>query len=468
MTIETKPTVGLLPLYLALYDDLLPACREGFAGYPERIAAGLEAREIAVRQAPICCVADEFAAAVRRFEADGVDAIVTLHLAYSPSLEAIEVLCGTSLPIVMLDATMDAEFGVNVSPDRIMYNHGIHGVMDLAAMLRRRGRSYEIVAGHDSDPLTLDRAAGYARAALAARALHATRALRVGPIFEGMGDFLVDEAVLDATLGIGVRHVDLDVLDAAIRTVADDAVALELASDRERYFCELPADVHQRSVRVGLGLRRLLDEGGHDAFSVNFQAFDRTDHPANTMPFLEISKAMGRGVGYAGEGDVLTAALVGALARAFGEVTFTEIFCADWSGGKLFLSHMGEISPSVAGDRPRVFEKPLPFIGGHAPAVLTCAVKPGPAVFVNLAPGPNDSFSLIVAPVEVLAEDASMDPAMRDTVRVWVRPRCKLSDFLEAYSRAGGTHHSALVLGDRVEAVAAFGRMLGVETCVIE
>ena len=220
-------------------------------------------------------------------------------------------------------------------------------------------------------------------------------------------------------------------------------------------------------MRVGLGLRRLLADGGHDAFSLNFQALDRADRPANTMPFLEISKAMGRGIGYAGEGDVLTAALVGALARAFGEVTFTEAFCADWSGGNLFLSHMGEISPSVAGDRPRVIEKPLPFIGGHAPAVLTCGVKPGPAVFVNLAPGPADSFSLIVAPVKVLAEDASLDPAMRDTIRAWVRPRCKLTDFLEAYSRAGGTHHSALVLGDRAEAVEAFGRMLGVETRVI-
>jgi len=468
MTNDAQPTVGLLPMYLALYDELLPDLRDEFAGYLERIAAGLEARGVAVRQAPICCVADEFSAAVRRFEADGIDAIVTLHLAYSPSLEAIEALCGTSLPIVILDATMDAKFGIEVSPDRLMYNHGIHGVMDLACMLRRRGRSFEIVAGHDSDPLTLDRAAGYARAALAARALHGVRALRVGPIFEGMGDFLVDEAVLDATLGIRVRHVELDALDAAIGTVTDDAVALELERDRDRFLCELPADVHERSVRVGLGLRGLLAEGGHGAFSVNFQAFDRADRPANTMPFLEISKAMGRGIGYAGEGDVLTAALVGALARGFGEVTFSEIFCADWSGGNLFLSHMGEISPSVAGDRPRVFEKPLPFIGGHAPAVLSCAMKPGPAVFVNLAPGPDDSFSLIVAPVEVLAENASLEPAMRDTVRAWIRPSCKVSDFLEAYSRAGGTHHSALVLGDRAKAIAAFGRMLGVETCVID
>jgi L-arabinose isomerase len=220
-------------------------------------------------------------------------------------------------------------------------------------------------------------------------------------------------------------------------------------------------------VRVGLGLRRLLDEGGYHGVSVNFQAFDRPDRPANTMPFLEISKAMARGVGYAGEGDVLTAALVGALARAFGAVTFTEVFCADWAGGTLFLSHMGEISPAVAGDTPRVIAKPFRFGGALDPAVLTCAVKPGPAAFVNLAPGPDDSFSLLVAPVAVMAETAALEPAMRDVVRAWVRPRCGVAEFLEAYSRAGGTHHSALVLGDRAEAVAAFGRMLGIEVRVI-
>jgi L-arabinose isomerase len=83
-------------------------------------------------------------------------------------------------------------------------------------------------------------------------------------------------------------------------------------------------------------------------------------------------------------------------------------------------------------------------------------------VFVNLAPGPDDTFALIVAPVEVLAEDASLDPAMRDVVRTWVRPRIPVAQFLEAYSRAGGTHHSALVLGDRAEAIAAFGRQCGI------
>ncbi|MFT5128379.1 MAG: L-arabinose isomerase [Rhodothermales bacterium] len=487
---DSQPTVGLLPLYVALYDELLPELRHDFADFLEDIAAGFEARGHAVHRAPICCVAGEFARAIQQFEDEGVDLIVTLHLSYSPSLEAADALCETSLPILMLDTSMDAAFGVDVSADRIMYNHGVHGVMDLASVLRRRGRAYDIVAGHYQDlPVRLGTCVtrevppqpaagpkgGDARAVVAARALRSTRALRVGPVFPGMGDFMVDEAVLETALGITVTQIDLNVLDEAVGAVSDNAVATELSSDHGNYDCALSVESHERATRVGLGLRHLLEDGKFTAFSVNFQAFDRADRPACTMPFLEISKAMGRGVGYAGEGDVLTAALVGALAQAFDAVTFTEIFCADWTGGSLFLSHMGEISPSVAGDTPRVFEKPMPFIGGHAPAVLTCAMKPGPAVLVNLAPGPNDRFSLIVAPVEVLSEDATLDPAMRDVIRGWVRPACAeregdrrgVSDFLEAFSRAGGTHHSALVLGDQLEALQAFGHMCGCEVVTI-
>ena len=278
-----------------------------------------------------------------------------------------------------------------------------------------------------------------------------------------MGDFAVPEEVLAGKLGIEVRQVGLEALDRAVERVTADDVTREVARDRERYACELPEEAHRRSVRAGLGLRSLLEQDSYLGVSVNFQAFDRADRPADTMPFLEISKAMGRGMGYGGEGDVLTAALVGALARAFGEVTFTEVFCPDWAGDRLFLSHMGEISPAVAVGTPRVVCKPS-FTGGSLdPAVLTCAVKPGPAVFVNLAPGPDDSFTLIVAPVDVQAEDGTLDPAMRDAVRIWVRPRLGAAPFLEAYSRAGGTHHSALVLGERADEVAAFGRMCGLD-----
>lgn len=461
MICPQTPRVGILPCYLKLYDDLLPECRAGFDGFLERIAAALVVRGIAVQTAPVCRVTAEFDRAVTDLEGAGVDALLTVHLAYSPSLEAIDALFRTPLPLILLDTTMDADFGLHVSPERIMYNHGVHGVMDFASLLRRRKRSFEIVAGHVDDAGLLDTAADLARAATAARALRTSRVLRVGEAFAGMGDFAVAEDVLAAKLGIEVEQIDMNALDTAVLGVRDDAVSEEVARDGDCFACALPAEVHARSVRVGLGLRRLLEDGGYQAMSVNFQAFDSAERPANTVPFLEIAKAMGRGIGYAGEGDVLTAALVGALARAFGAVTFTEVFCADWAGNTIFLSHMGEISPTVAANTPRIFEKPFPFGEALNPAVMTCAVQPGPAVFVNLAPDSDDTFTLIVAPVDVLAEDATLDPAMRDVVRAWVRPQVPVARFLEDYSRAGGTHHSALVLGDRADAIAAFGRMCG-------
>lgn len=466
MTIKREIRVAILPLYLKLYDDLDAERRKDFYDFMNRIAAGLEAHSLNVTIAPVCRIAPEFTAAVADMEGKA-DAIITLHLAYSPSLEAIDALCNTALPIIMLSTTMEADFGLSVRASHIMTNHGVHGVMDLACMFRRRGRHFEIVAGHFSDPQLLARTAALARAAFAVGQFRNSRALRVAPAFAGMGDFCVPESLLAERFGITVREVTVAELDAAIVGVEDDLVSAELAADRELYACEIAEEDHVRSIRVGLGLRRLIDDGDFGAVSVNFQAFDGTERPAVTMPFLEISKGMARGIGYGGEGDILTASLVGALARSFRSVTFTEIFCADWAGDSLFLSHMGEVSPSVLAEKPRLFAKPFFIPDVPPPAVITGTARPGPAVFVNLAPGPDNSFTLIVAPVEVLQEDDSLDPTMLNSVRIWIRPRIPVASFLEEYSRNGGTHHSALVLGKVAETIAAFGRQAGFDVVII-
>jgi len=454
--VSGKPRAGLLPLYLKLYDEAAPEALAVLEKFLAEVAKGLSERGLEVETAPVCRLEAEFESAVAKLEKVGVDAIVTLHLAYSPSLESAGPLSKTALPIVILDATPDAGFGPDVDPARIMYNHGIHGVQDMANMLLRRGKPFEIVAGHAGSSDVLDRATDLVRAARAARCLRNTRALRVGEAFKGMGDFSVPEDKLASLLGISVAQIEAGELAASVEKVPAEAISAELASDRKAFAVEVNEEVHRRSARLGLGLRALLEEGGYGAFSMNFLAFDSPDA---TVPFLEASKAMARGTGYAGEGDVLTAALVGALLSAWEKTTFTEIFCPDWRGDSLFLSHMGEINPAVAASRPLVCEKPFPYTKAQNPAVLVCAPAPGPAVFANLAPGPEDSFRLIVAPVELLGDGTH--PEMRTKIRGWMRPARPVAGFLEEFSRLGGTHHSALVLGRHAEAVAAFARMAG-------
>ncbi len=439
----------------------MTSCRNLAAVAGKFTAAGIE-----VCEAPICRVQDEFRRAVQDFEQQDVDMIVSLHLAYSPSLEAADVLSGTPLPLLILDTTMDADFGPQVDPARIMYNHGVHGVQDFANLLLRRGKAFRIVAGHVDEPELFVRAAAAARGAFAAHLLHRAKALRIGHAFQGMADFAVDPEVLERVLGIVAHEIAPAELAAAVKGVKDAQVKAEMAADQKAFKASLDAAVHERSVRLGLGLRQYLERGGYTAFSANFQAFDKADGPICTVPFLEASKAMARGIGYAGEGDVLTASLAGALIRAFGRATFTEIFCPDWRGNTLFLSHMGEINPAVVAGKPLLLEKDYPFSPAQNPAFITGAPAPGPGVLVNLAPLADDAFRLLLAPVEVLADSKSRKLAQ--CVRGWIRPACgSTAEFLENYSIYGGTHHSVLVLGEHTEGLAAFAEFANLECCVI-
>lgn len=462
---KRNPKIGLLPLYLKLYDDALPEKKAEFIPLIDNVVQGFEGRGIDVARAEICRTADEFQMAVGQFEDADIDCIVTLHLAYSPSLECIDALAGTELPILILDATMDEKFGTDVEPDRIMYNHGIHGVMDMACMLRRRSKKFRIVAGYIGDAVVLDRAASTIRAARAATCMAGTKVLRIGDSFKGMGDFYVEAEILKNVLGIDVDQIDTDQLAASVATVTDDEVEQELAADKDRFVCEVPEDIHRRSLRVCLGVRKILEAGQYNAFSMNFLAFSADSGPVDTVPFLEACKGMARGLGYAGEGDVLTASLVGALAQGFGDTTFTEIFCPDWSGNSLFLSHMGEINPALAADQPHLIEYEFPFTPARNPTKLTCCLKAGPATFVDIVPGPDDTFSLVVARVEILGDTTVEE--MKKSIRAWIRPEIPVEQFLERYSQHGGTHHSALVLGDQIEGIQALADFMGMQCNVI-
>lgn len=247
--------------------------------------------------------------------------------------------------------------------------------------------------------------------------------------------------------------------------VKNTDVQAEIQSDARLYDVQAGGEVHRRTVAVSLALRRLIEEGEYGAFSINFLAFDSPRSPVNVVPFLEASKSMARGLGYAGEGDVLTACLVGALNAGFGLTTFTEIFCPDWKGGSIFLSHMGEMNPKIAATKPAIVELDFPYTEALNPAIAVAAFAPGPATLVNLASGPHEKFGLIASEVEVLGD--ATNPEMRKSVRAWIRTKQPLPEFLERYSRNGGTHHSALVYGNRARAIQAFASFAGLDLIVL-
>jgi L-arabinose isomerase len=461
-----RPRIGLLPLYIALYDRVAAASRPRMERFYAEIAAALERQGLDVRRAPVCRLRPEFERAVRAFERAGADALVTLHLAYSPSLESAAALAATPLPLIVLDTTPAFQFGPGQGPDEVMFNHGIHGVQDMCNLLLRNGKPFAIEAGHWQRSDVFRRVAAHARGAVAARAMRRARVGLIGRPFAGMGDFAVPFPVLRRTIGLTVVRAQPARFRAILGRLTPREVEAEAADSRRRFRVRRQdAAALRLTSRAALAVRRWAEAERLTAFTFNFlESGPGAGLP--TEPFLEASKAMARGMGYAGEGDVLTAALVGALAAAYPDTTFTEMFCPDWRGDRVFLSHMGEVNVNLLAEaRPRLSERTFSWPEGKRPLAAVGCLRAGPAVFVNLAPLGGGRYRLILAPGAMVA--GGRNDRFMASVHGWFRPAQPVAPFLAAYSRAGGTHHAALVYGKETETLRTLGHFMGWETVTI-
>lgn len=461
-----KPKIGLLCMYVKLYDDTAAWLRPDVEKFKSIIEERLEGLGVEVARHEICRLEAEFAEAVEDFEAQEVDALVTVHLAYSPSLESEKILKQTRLPILVLDTTPDNSFSGVTGAGRIMQNHGIHGVQDMCSLLHRNCVPYQVFAGHYEKSDVLEQVARAARGTMMAAEMRKSRVGRVGEPFAGMGDFRLPDELLEETLGICIVDYDFAEAPGLLAGVSEEEIRREWESDCAAFECrDLSYEVYAESARVDLAVRAWVQKQQLGAFTVNFMA---TDHnPAlPRMPFVQACKAMASGTGYAGEGDVLTAAFVAALMKGFPDTTFAEMFCPDWEGNTIFLSHMGEFNVRLSADKPLLTELDFPYTSAGNPAALYGCMREGRAVFVNLNPLAEGRYALIAA-AGTMVEMEETAEEFQKTVRGWFRPECSVGGFLASYSRAGGGHHGAVVYDGDMRSLEVLAWAMGWEFHVI-
>ncbi|MCL1793807.1 MAG: hypothetical protein FWG34_08050 [Oscillospiraceae bacterium] len=460
--------IGLLPLYIALYDETSPELRVRLEAFYESAAKKLEACGLEVLRAPFCRVKPEFESAVGSFEKNGAKCVVTLHMAYSPSLESSQTLAKTKLPLVVLDATETFDFGPFQDPGEILYCHGIHGVMDMCSLLNQNGKKFAIAAGHIDRSGVISRVAGFARAAASAGSLCSMKVGSVGGPFAGMGDFAVTESEMLGKFGVEIVNSTPETFMKFGETVTEREIEEEMAADENMFerIGEFSRESHRRTIFDSLSVRKWIEANGLSAFSVNFMKIG-AETGLWAMPFLEACKAMARGIGYAGEGDVLTASFAGALLSGFPDSSFVEIFCPDWNGNALFLSHMGEMNINLAAHKPEIFEKNFIYgaKGSVNPVSCSGCYRGGEGIFANIFKAPG-GFRLLVSPVTMESEPESAKN-YAGHIRGWMKPRNPVGEFLENLSRAGATHHSILVYGAQLEQMKFFGELAGLETVEI-
>jgi L-arabinose isomerase len=449
------------------------------AGQSEQIAATLaDAAGLPVHVVWKPVLTD--AAAIRRLclDANGDDQCVGLIAwmhTFSPAKMWIAGLDALRKPLLHLHTQSNVALPWDtIDMDFMNLNQAAHGDREFGHIQGRVGVPRKTVAGHITDPVTVERIVTWARAANARAELATLKAARFG---DNMRDVAVTEGdKVEAQLRFGVSVNTYGVNDLVeVIDAADESEVSTLVKEYEdlyRLAPELRAGGQRHgslryAARIEAGLRAFLEDGGFGAFTTNFEDLGGL----RQLPGLAVQRLMADGYGFGGEGDWKTAVLLRALKAAAaglpGGTSFMEDYTYDLTpGNELILgAHMLEVCPSIAADTPSCEIHPLGIGGREDPVRLVFDAAPGPAVVIGLS-DLGDRFRLVANEVDVVPPPQPL-PALPVARAVW-RPRPDLRTSTESWLTAGGPHHTVLSTALTSDHLDDLAEMLKVELALID
>ena len=459
-----KPRVGLLALTLEFYERGGPEIRQGREQWIHNAILPALADVADVSFSSACFRREDIERTVLGFEADGCDVLLVILGTYSTSLSSLPVLQKTRLPIVVWNTQELLAVDENYGSAELTANHGVHGTHDLCNCLVRSDIQFDYVTSHLSDADCVADLADHLRAAGAVSRLRRYRLGRLGYPFPGMGDFGLDTTHLAATLGCSWEA--LSVAEFNRMAAEADAAQVEKLVAEYRGVYDLAEAITTEDLataaRAEVALRSLVADRRLDAYTYQFLSFGDDDR-TETLPFVAASRLLADGVGFGGEGDLISAAYSALLNWLQPPASFSEIFTIDFAGNAVLLSHMGEANVAMArSDRKvRMIKRDrslVPIRGNQLALAVTFA--PGPATLTALTLGPNSRWRIIVASMTI--EDFGPLPSL-ESPHAKASPGGDVRDFLTAYAEAGGPHHLAVCYGDARKKLGILAKLLGAD-----
>jgi len=442
-----KPKIVLLGIMQELYDKSLPGITERQEAYAREIVKEFES-DIDLVFPRAARDRKNIEEIVAQFNAERLDGIMIVMLTYGPGMRIVRAFRENNLPVLLTNTQPVPEVTDDWNMDDLTYNQGIHGAQDISnTLLRTIGSTYAICTGYWKDQEFKSFVNDWSHAAMTASQMKGMKIAEIGKMHD-MGDTIADEASFMRILGPVIHKEYIGQVHRNMEAVTDDEIDKEISFNKETFKIDegMPEKNHRYAIRMYLGFRKLLEEGGYAGFSAHFDVF-KGDGRFDQIPMYAASRLMAEGYGYAAEGDTNTVTMVAAGHLLADDAHFTEMYAMDFKLGSMLMSHMGEGNYKIARkDRPiRLADRVLGIGDLDNPPTCVFQGEPGPATFVSLVAIEGDYFRLVVTYGEIL--DTDPIPFI-EMPYFHFRPESGLNECNDAWLRAGGTHHQTLHLGD--------------------
>lgn len=356
--------------------------------------------------------------------------------------------------------------------DYMNLNQSAHGDREYGYINARLQKHNKIIYGHWQDPVIMQQIADWEDVAVAYDESFKLKVCRFGDTMRNVAVTEGDKVQAQIQLGWTVDYYGVGDLVDEINKVQESEIDEQYADLKSKYTL-VPGDMdesaYQKTVRYQLkqyiAMKRFFERGGYSAFTSNFEDL----HGLEQLQGLSAQLLMRDGYGFAGEGDWKTAALL----RTFKIMThnqktaFMEDYTLDLRPGHeaILGSHMLEVDPSIASEKPRVEVHPLDIGNKADPARLVFSGLEGDAIDITLADFRNN-FKLVTYAVD--AHQAEKEtPHLPVAKQMWT-PKVGLKQGATQWIQAGGGHHTVFSFAASEEQVSDLAKMYGVDLCSIQ
>ena len=319
---------------------------------------------------------------------DACAGIVTWCHTFSPSKMWINGLNLLQKPYCHFATQYNREIpNEEIDMDFMNLNQAAHGDREHGFIVSRLRMPQKVVAGYWKDKEVLERLGGWMKTAVGVAVSKSLKVMRFGDNMREVAVTEGDKVEAQIKLGWQVNTWPVGTLVEYMDAVDENEIDSLLETYRAKYdIATQDIKTVRYQAREEIAIKKLLDSEGCIAFTNTFQDL----YGMRQLPGLATQHLMAQSYGYGGEGDWKTAAMT-AIMKAMGEngngaSSFMEDYTYHLVKGQEYSlgSHMLEVCPSIAAQRPRIEVHPLGIGNREAPARLVFEGKPGKAIVVSL------------------------------------------------------------------------------------
>ncbi len=401
--------------------------------------------------------------------------LITWMHTFSPAKMWIAGLQALTVPYMHLHTQFNRDIPWDkIDMDYMNLHQSAHGGREFGFINARMRKNRKVIVGHWKTEDVQNQISGWCRTAIGWADSQGLKVARFGDNMREVAVTEGDKVEAQIKFGWQISAFGVGDLVSYVEKVTDSEID-ELYQEYEMLYsvaanCK-PGKVYHENVCVQakyeIAMKRFLADGNFKAFTTNFENLTGLAQ----LPGLASQRLMAAGYGFGAEGDWKQAALLRILKTMSVGLPGGNSFMEDYTyhfdpaNEAVLGSHMLEICPTIAAEKPRLEVHPLGIGGKDAPARLVFESATGNAMNVTMI-DMGSRFRIVVNTLEVI-EPLENLPKLPVASAFW-KTHPNLADGAAAWIYAGGTHHSAFTLALSPENIQTFAEMADVEIVIID